>query len=225
VAAILALGAVAVAAVAATTALTHPSDFGGVQTAHAGVGHLVRHEEAAVGLCPWREPDRDRQRFFPTATDVREETLILSGKRPEIARQLGRPATGEENALKVYRILRRQQVLGSVVARRVKGDSGVIELLLAVGADGAVIGAKLQRMREPDAVATALQSPAWLGAFAGKTRDADWRLGAAVPEVPAPARASATAVLNAARTLLVLLATADNARLSAAAHPSAAARP
>ena len=171
-----------------------------------------------MGLCPWREPERDRHRFFPTSNDVREETLILSGKRTEVARQLGRPATGEENALKVYRILNHDQVLGSVVARRVRGESGVIELLLAVGADGKVVGAKLQRLREPEDVAKVLQSPSWLGAFTGKTNASSWRAGGDIPEVPPAASISATAVLDAARTLLILLGVADSSAASGAAR-------
>lgn len=182
----------------------------GIQVAHARAGDLVHHEQPSVGLCPWREPERDRHQFFPTSTDVREETLILSGKRTEVARLLGRPATSEENALKVYRILNQDQVLGSVVARRVRGESGVIELLLAVGIDGKVIGAKLQRLREPDDVTQVLQSASWLGAFVGKNREASWQLGGDIPDVPPTAKTSATAVLDAARTLLVLLGVADS---------------
>lgn len=197
---------------------SHPAETHDIEVAQAGAGHLVRHEEPSVGLCPWRDVEHDRNRFFPAATDVREETLILSGKRTEAARLLGRPATGEENALKVYRVLNRQEVLGAVVARRVRGESGVIELLLAVGANGRIVAAKIQRLREPDAVANALQSSAWLGAFRGKDRNAEWRLGAAIPDVLPDARASASALLDAAHTLLVLLSIGDSAQPAGADH-------
>lgn len=189
-----------------------------VQIAHARAGDLIHHEQPSVGLCPWRDPDADRRQFFPTSTDVREETLILSGRRPEVAHRLGRAATGEENALKVYRILRQGQLLGSIVARRVRGESGVIELLLAVGTKGDVMGAKLQRMREPEAVASSLQSATWLGAFAGKTSASAWKLGADVPEVPPAARSSAAAILDAAHTLMVLLAVAEESKAPGGAH-------
>ncbi len=194
---------------ALSLALARSSEPGGVQVARARAGDLVLHEQASVGLCPWRNPDRDRHAFFPTATGVREENLILSGRRPETARKLGRPSTGEENALKVYRILHHDRVLGTVAARRVRGESGVIELLLAVGADGRIAGARLQRLREPDDVTRSLQSSAWLGAFAGKKEDSSWRLGAEIPDVIPAARSSAAAILDAAHTLLVLLAVAD----------------
>jgi len=178
----------------------------------------VHHEEPSVGLCPWREPEHDRRQFFPTSTEVREETLILSGKRTEVARQLGRSPTGEENALKVYRILNRDQILGAVVARRVRGESGVIELLLAVGKDGRIVGAKIQRLREPDDVAQVLQSASWLGAFTGKTRASSWRLAGDIPDVPQAARTSGTAIIEAAHTLLVLLSLADDGTAHGTAH-------
>lgn len=149
---------------------------------------------------------------------MREETLILSGKRLEVARRLGRQSSAEDNALKVYRILNADHIVGSVVARRVRGESGVIELLLAVGADGNVVGARLQRLREPDAVASRLQSTAWLGRFVGKSGASLWRSGTDFPEVSAAAQPSAEAVLDAARTLLVLLAVADSTPAVGAVH-------
>lgn len=197
---------------------SHSAEPGGIEVAHTSAGHLTLQEQPSMGLCPWRDPQHDRALFFPTATETREETLILSGKRPEVAKQLGRPGTGEENALKVYRILHQDQFLGSIVARRVRGESGVIELLLAVRTNGEIVGAKIQRLREPDAVATALQSSSWLGAFTGKTRASAWRLGADIPDVPPAARTSAAAVLDAAHTLLVLLAIADETHTAGAAH-------
>ena len=189
---------------------------GGVLVAHADVRAFALHEQPSVGLCPWREENRDRRQFFPTATDVRDETLILSGKRLEVARRLGRASTAEENALKVYRILRHDKVLGSVVARRVRGESGVIELLLAVGANGDVLGARLQRLREPKQVAQALHSTQWLGAFVGKNSASAWRIGTDIPDVPPAARSSATAILEAAHAMLVLLSVADSAPASGA---------
>ena len=208
---VMALAGLSLGAAAILLVLSHIPEVSDTPVALADVGHLVHHEEASVGLCPWRNPDRDRQQFFPASTDVREEILILSGKRPEVARQLGRPSTGEENALKVYRIMRHNEVLGAVVAWRVHGESGVIELLLAVGKDGNVAGARLQRIREPEAVTHALQSAEWLGAFVGKNRTSPWRLDADLPGVPASARPSAVAILDAAHTLLVLLAVGDSA--------------
>jgi hypothetical protein len=172
---------------------------------HASDRSFTLKEQPEAGLCPWRAPAADRKRFFPNATGYRDETLILSGLRLEVAHSLGRMATGEENALKIHRILQGQTPIGVVITRRVKGESGVIEIVLAVDSQGKVLGAKLQRLREPDTIATALQSEAWLGAFAGKSARSDWRSGGDLPSVPREAQPSAAAILEGTRTALILL--------------------
>ncbi len=202
-------GALLFAAAGASLFLVRASEPVDIQTAKANAKDFVWKEQASVGLCPWRDPTTDRRAFFPTATEVREETLILSSKRLELIRRLGRTPTGEENTIKIYRLLANGQVLGEVVARRARGESGVIELVLAVRTDGTVLGAKIQRLREPEAVAQGLQSKRWLGAFIGKTAAAQWRLGADIPGVVPEARSSAEAVLDAAHTILVLLQVGD----------------
>ena len=64
----------------------------------------ARNDEA--GLCPWRQPDADRTRFFPGSSGIRDETLILTRQRAAIARLLGRQPTGQENAIQIHRVLR-----------------------------------------------------------------------------------------------------------------------
>lgn len=165
----------------------------------------VAQKDEQAGLCPWREPEADRKRFFPTSTGYRDETLALSSRRLEMERRLGRPLTGEDNALRIHRILAGQTPIGAIVTRRVRGESGVIELVLAVVREGKVAGARLQRLREPDVVANSLQSPAWLGAFRGKTAGSAWKLGRDIPDIPAAAQTSAEAVVDGARSLLIEL--------------------
>ena len=55
---------------------------------------------------------------------------------------------------------KREKIVGTIVTRCVSGESGVIELVLAVGRDGRVRGARLQRLREPESRSprTAIQS-------------------------------------------------------------------
>lgn len=172
----------------------------------------------AAPLCPWREPAEDLNRFFPDATRYQIETRILSGRRVELGRRLGRAPTGDENALHIYRIYQEQTPLGAVLTRRVKGVYGAIELVLAVGAEGATLGLRLQRLREPEPIASALQNPDWLRAFAG--RRADGSVQWDVPAVPPEARASASAVVEGVRSLLILLAATNDPppRHPAAAH-------
>ena len=157
-------------------------------------------------LCPWREPDDDLKQFFPGTTRYERETRILSGRRVELAEQLGRIPTGDENALHVYCIYHEQTPLGVVLTRRVKGEYGAIELVLAVNADAAVRGLRLQRLREPAPIAAALQNPDWLHSFAGRRAADSWKLGQDVPEVAADAQSSAGAVVEGVRSLLILLA-------------------
>jgi hypothetical protein len=166
-------------------------------------------QDDEAGLCPWRQPDADRTRFFPGSSGVRDETLILTRQRAAIARLLGRQATGQENAIQIHRVLRRartgEQVVGTIVTRCVSGESGVMELVLAVDLQERVRGARIQRLREPDAVAHELQSSRFLGAFQGKTLAAQWKTSSDFPAVSAPARLSADALLDGARTALILL--------------------
>lgn len=166
-------------------------------------------------LCPWREPESDLQIFFPGANHYETETRILSGLRLELAQRLDRTPTAEENALRVYRIHGEERPFGNILTRRVKGEFGAIEIVLAVADDGVVRGVRLQRSREPDAISAALQNAEWLSAFRGKLAESDWRLGSGIPDVPPEARLSAQAVAEGVRSLLVLL---DTARASNLRH-------
>jgi hypothetical protein len=173
---------------------------------HTATAHS--HIEAAP-LCPWREPERDLQRFFPSATGAREQLRILSHLRLALIHDLGRPLTAEEFLLRPYRAVRGQERLGTILVRRVKGEFGAIELVLAVTPEGQVKGLRLQRQREPEPIAAALTSPEWLNAFRGKSADSPLRLGEDLPQVPHEAIVSAAAVADGVRSLLVLLRAAE----------------
>jgi hypothetical protein len=149
------------------------------------------------------------QTFFPGATGYQAETRTLSGLRLEMARRLGRQPTAEENLLQLNRVSREQELLGYVLTQRVKGEYGAIELVLAVLTNGQVQGLRLQRLREEEVVAGALQNPAWLGSFRGKSAKNDWRLGHDIPEVVTEARSSAQAVVEGVRGLLIRLETSQ----------------
>ncbi len=177
-------------------------------------------QEESISLCPWRDPNGDRKRFFPAATGSRDENYLLTRFRQESGQRLGRTPTGEENILRVHRLTQGAQSPGLIITQRLRGESGVIELVLAVANDGSVVGARLQRLREPDNVANALQSPAFLGAFRGKTSRSLWRLGTDIPDVPAAARPSAEAILDKARASLILLDVgSQHAQAAAHIHP------
>jgi len=174
----------------------------------------------AAPLCPWREPASDLKQFFPNATRYEPETRILSGQRLELAGRLGRVPTGDENALHIYRCYENLTPLGAVSTRRVKGTYGAIELVLAVGADGQVRGLRVQRLREPEPIADALLNPGWLRTFVGLRSDSSWKIGGDIADVVPEARASAEAIADGARSLMILLATSDESD----ARPPVAAR-
>lgn len=161
-------------------------------------------------MCPWREPERDLERFFGSQSRYEKETRILSGLRTELAVRLGRNPTAEENSLYIYRVIKDGQPAGAVVTRRVRGEYGAIEIVLAVSQTGRVLGLRLQRQREPEAIAAAIESTAWLEAFRGKTAQDGWKLGGDVPDVPADARNSAQSIIDAVRDVLILIEVASN---------------
>ena len=166
---------------------------------------------APAPLCPWREPVADLKRFFPDATREELEVRILSGQRMELAEQLGRTPTGDENALHVYHVYAGSTPIGVVLTRRVKGAYGAIELVLAVNSDGQVRGLRLQRLREPEPSAGEFQDPDWLRSFQGKRATDSWKLGQDVPGVTPDARPSAEAIVEGVRSLLILLARSGQA--------------
>jgi hypothetical protein len=156
-------------------------------------------------LCPWRNPKSDLMAFFPQATRYRRETKVLSGERLRTQERLGRPPNAEENALLLYRAFQKDTPLGVILTRRVKGERGAIEIVLAVDADGAIRGIRLQRIREPDAVSQVLQSAAWLAGFVGTKAATVGPMAGDLPGLPPDAQRSGRAVLEGVRSLLILL--------------------
>jgi hypothetical protein len=157
----------------------------------------------APPMCPWRQPEKDLKTFFPGATHYRIETLIFTRKFREVKARLGRLPAPEENPLHLHRIYQHQQPVGSVITRRVKGEYGAIEIVLAIK-QGTVAGLHIQRMREPQPIAQALNSANWQRSFVGKTSRNGWQPGRDVPSVQPEARNSAQAIIQAVRTLLIL---------------------
>jgi hypothetical protein len=178
----------------------------------------IRTPVAGASLCPWRQPEADMSTFFPHATSHRTESIALSHHLAELRKRLGRWPGPAENPLQIHRIYAGRQLLGSVLARRVKGEYGAIEIVLAVNTQGRVRDLKMQRLREPTPIAGVLRSPQWLHAFEGKTVESDWRLGHSIPDVPAAARPSAEAVVSGVRSLLILLDAAGRTGTGATVH-------
>ena len=165
----------------------------------------------AAPLCPWRQPEADMNRLFPGATRYEHRTRILSGQRVELAERLGRQPAGEENALHLYRVYRESTFLGTILLRRVKGEHGAIELVVAADPEHQISGILLQRLREPEPAADALQNPEWLRRFTGRSAESMAQFGKEIGAIPNEARSSAGAIVEGVRSGLILLAAADGA--------------
>lgn len=175
----------------------------GIEDAAPRLATTNRVEGAA--LCPWREPASDLAALFPGATNARSEIRILSGKRLDLAKQLGRPPQPDENSLHVHEILRDGHPAGLVLIRRVKAEHGAIELVVGVRPDGAISGIRIQRSREPHTIAALLESEAFLGMFRGCRGGESLPSEGGLARLPAEARPSASAILDGVRSLLILL--------------------
>jgi hypothetical protein len=193
--------AVAVVALAGLAWLASPRPAAPEDPSNLRLAATNRVEGAA--LCPWREPAADLAALFPGATNFRAEVRILSGRRTEMAKRLGRQPGADENALHVFRVPD-SGTAGVVLVRRVKGENGAIELVLGVDRDGAVRGLRLQRLREPEPIAAFLRSPAWLDTFRGRRADAPRPDNGGDVAVPDAARVSANAIAEGVHGLLVL---------------------
>lgn len=156
----------------------------------------------APPVCPWRDPEGDLRRFYPGAAGYRHERLSLAAHLIHISEQLGRRAAAAEASLDRYQV--EPGGRGRVLVRRLRGEHGAIEIVVAVDSAGKVLGARVQRDREPPAVARFLDSAAWSARFQGRSGADCPSPAMAVREAPAEAYASATAVADGIRTLLVL---------------------
>src|SRR5438045_2308502 len=126
---------------------------------------LKRPSVGGPAMCPWRNPKRDLAALFPGATDYSTDILVLSGRTLAIKRRLGPRYHMETTALYAYRARRDGAILGTVLVRRAAGPHGAIEVVAGVDPNGALTGVRIQRLREPAAVAAEITSPAWLQSF------------------------------------------------------------
>jgi hypothetical protein len=163
----------------------------------------------APAMYPWRDPQGDLHRFFPGSDDYRQETLVLSPLRLEILKRLGPGVPLESNALYIYRISQAGANRGTILVRRTGGEYGAIEVVVAVDPERRIVGVRLQRHREPPAVASVIASSQWLAAFRGKTAGDTFRVGSDLPAVPPAATTSAEAIAGAVRSLLIELDVAE----------------
>lgn len=150
---------------------------------------------------PWREPDADRRRFFPTADGAREETRVLSGEWRVLRERLGRAPTGDDFALRLQRVTHQSHRLGAVFLRRVRGDAGAVEVVVALDEEARLVGLRVQRQREEPATARVLARDDWWAAARGHGPSAPWPESS---ETDPEARPLVAAILAAARECAIL---------------------
>lgn len=170
----------------------------------------------AAPMCPWRHPEEDLRAFFPNASGTRAETRVLSAKRLELTRKLGRPPLPEEGALHLFRVEGKSGDLGTVMVRRIKGEYGAIELVIATDPHVQVRGLRLQREREPEAVSKALSSEEWQQRLAGLSANSPGDPAVLLQGLPPAAKPSAQAVVEGLRSQLILLSVAEESGAPAA---------
>lgn len=165
----------------------------------------VRQAAKAAQMCPWRNPNRDRRILFPHATRHEAHIAILTHQLAQLKAQLGHWPTADENPLYVYRVFNGTKPVGSIAARRVKGQYGALEIVVGTDTQGIVRGVLIQRLREPAEIEDALLKRGWLDTFRGDTIQSDWSLERRLADVSLSARPSAQAIVEGVRSLLILL--------------------
>ena len=190
-------GAAAIVAVGGILYLARP-DSPGLPTID-----LPPVESSEPPMCPWREPESDLKRFFPSADDYRTDTLALSSIRQPILARLGPGGKIESNSLYVHRALQNGKPVGTLLVRRLPGPHGAIELVLAVDLFDRVAGLRIQRHREPERTAKHLTSAAFERRFRGLTAES------VLPVDSRRAGEAGLGLANAVRTMLIELDEAE----------------
>jgi hypothetical protein len=159
----------------------------------------------SLPVVPWIDEERDLRQFFPGADRAVTEKHPLSAQQTTLAQKLGRPLEPGENLLTFHRVLKSDQQIGAVIIRRVKGEHGAIDLVIAISENDTVNAVKIQRTREPEQILDALQKASAVSPWNDAAYDA----------LPSEAQISAKAIVDGVRSSLILYA----ARNGAASKP------
>lgn len=171
------------------------------------LGALLVASPLHADVCVWRDPERTMQKFFPQARDYKTRTYKMTPERiAAIEKAIGIPLDAtERKEFDLYEIIGeadgKPQKLGTVLALAGKGEYGTIEVVIGVDGGGKLAGAFIQRTRERSA--KALQSPEFLGQFAGKTRNDGFDLGHDIKPAAADAEAASRVVAFVVKKMLV----------------------
>ncbi len=169
---------------------------------------LVFAAPAFADVCVWRDPERTMQKLFPAARGYRTTTVKFdAGKVRAVEQALGgrfdEASAGEFNFYDIMGVVQgKPRKLGTLMALAGKGDYGVIEVVIGVDTNGKIVGAYIQRSRER--VTRALQSPAFLSQFNGKTTRDEFQVGPSLKPAAADAETASRTVAQVIRKMMVL---------------------
>lgn len=168
---------------------------------------------ARADVCVWRDPERTMQNIFPEARDYKTITVKFApDKVSAIEKQLGSPieeaSQGEFNFYDIIGAVGgKPRRMGTIIALAGKGEYGVIEVVIGVDNAGKILGAYIQRSRER--VTKAIESPAFLEQFKGKTKAGSFEVGSAIKPASADAEAASRTVAFVIRKMLVFYQVLD----------------
>ncbi len=131
----------------------------------------------SAGVCIWRFPDKDIKTLFPQATGYKTEVItFIKAEQEKIEDQLGAKLDDDETKFNFYRIYNETSKIGLVLTHSVKGQYGVIEVVIGLQSKidtlikspvYYVSGVLIQRDREVKS--KDLKSDKFLGQFIGTT--------------------------------------------------------
>ena len=158
-------------------------------------------------VCVWRDPERTMQKIFPQARDYRTVTLRMTPARISAMEQLlgTKLDESEKNEFNFYEITGvvagKPQTIGTILALAGRGEYGVIEVVIGIDTTGRISGVYIQRSRER--VTRALEAPAFLEQFRGKTKDDSLDVGKAIKPASAESAKASRVISTTIRKMLV----------------------
>ncbi|MEP6756236.1 MAG: hypothetical protein ABJA67_12100 [Chthonomonadales bacterium] len=158
---------------------------------------------AAPEMCPWRNPSADMKALFPGSDTFETTTIVLSAVRPRILQRLGKRGFMDTTALYVYPVMAHSSKVGCVLVQRAPARHGAIEVVVGLDNNNKISGVRIQRQREPDAVAAEISHSDWLKSYEGKDGSAPFEIGEDLPNVSATSLNYAKAIADAVRMVVI----------------------
>jgi len=155
---------------------------------------------AQGALCVWLNPDRDIRAFFPGAGSYLTEVRAPSREQVAvIERRVGGRLDPDENEFRFYRVQKSRRAVGTVLTHQARGRYGAVQVVVAIAADGKVIGVAVQRHREP----VNLNQAEFLRQFRGKTADEPIAVGKDIDPIKGHETSSQAVAISVKKILVI----------------------